>query len=50
MTDEQDPRNERYYHGGESGLKIGEYILPPNDTGKDNTNGLNPLRLMDRVM
>lgn len=49
MTDEKDPRNKRYYHGGDGGLKIGEYILPPNDTGKDNMIGLNPLRKKDRV-
>jgi len=30
MTDEKDPRNNRYYHGGDGGLKIGNYILPPN--------------------
>jgi hypothetical protein len=49
MTDEQDPRKKRYYHGGDAGLRIGEYILPPNDTGKDNMIGLNPLRRKDRV-
>jgi rifampin ADP-ribosylating transferase len=49
MTDEKDPRNKRYYHGGDDGLKIGEYILPPNDTGKDNMIGMNPLRRKDRV-
>jgi hypothetical protein len=49
MNDEQDPRNKRYYHGGDGGLQVGEYILPPNDTGKDNMVGLNPLRRKDRV-
>jgi Rifampin ADP-ribosyl transferase len=49
MNDEKDPRNNRYYHGGDGGLKIGDYILPPNDTGKDNMIGLNPLRKKDRV-
>ena len=49
MTDEQDPRKKRYYHGGDAGLRIGEYILPPNDTGKDNMVGLNPLRRKGRV-
>jgi rifampin ADP-ribosylating transferase len=49
MDDEQDPRKKRYYHGGDGGLKVGDYILPPNDTGKDNMIGLNPLRRKDRV-
>jgi hypothetical protein len=49
MNDEQDPRNKRYYHGGDGGLQVGEYILPPNDTGKDNMVGLNPLRRKDRA-
>ncbi|NPU65380.1 hypothetical protein HL667_10270 [Bradyrhizobium sp. 83012] len=49
MTDEQDPRRKRYYHGGDGGLKVGDYILPPNDTGKDNMVGLNPLHRKDRV-
>lgn len=49
MNDEQDPRNKRYYHGGDAGLLVGQYIEPPNVTGKDNTVGLNPLRNKDRV-
>ena len=49
MSDEQDPRKKRYYHGGDSGLQIGDYILPPSETGKDNLIGLNPLRNKDRV-
>ena len=49
MNDEQDPRNKRYYHGGNAGLLVGQYILPPNVTGKDNMAGLNPLRKKDRV-
>jgi hypothetical protein len=49
MIDEQDPRRKRYYHGGDGGLNVGDYILPPNDTGKDNMIGLNPLRRKDRV-
>jgi hypothetical protein len=49
MNDEQDPRKKRYYHGGDGGLQVGDYILPPNDTGKDNMIGLNPLRRKDRV-
>jgi hypothetical protein len=35
MMDEQDPRKKRFYHGGDGGLEVGDYILPPNDTGKD---------------
>jgi hypothetical protein len=49
MTDEQDPRNRRYYHGGDGGLLVGQYILPPDVTGKDNMVGLNPLRKNDLV-
>src|SRR5258708_38940981 len=49
MNDEQDPRNKRYYHGGDAGLLVGQYILPPDVTGKDNMAGLNPLRKKDRV-
>lgn len=49
MTDKQDPRNKRYYHGGDAGLVVGDYILPPDLTGKDNMVGLNPLRKKDRV-
>jgi hypothetical protein len=49
MYDENDPRRKRYYHGGDGGLQVGDYILPPNDTGKDNMIGLNPLRRKDRV-
>jgi hypothetical protein len=49
MSDEQNPRKTRYYQGGDGGLKIGDYILPPNETGKDNMIGLNPLRNKDLV-
>jgi hypothetical protein len=49
MNDEQDPRNKRYYHGGDGGLLVGQYIEPPNVTGKDNMIGLNPLRNKGRV-
>jgi len=49
MIHEQDPRKKRFYHGGDGGLKVGDFILPPNETGKDNMAGLNPLRRKDRV-
>ena len=49
MNDKQDPRNKRYYHGRDGGLLVGQYIEPPNVTGKDNMVGLNPLRNKDRV-
>jgi hypothetical protein len=49
MTDEQDPRNNRYYHGGDGGLQIGQYILSAKEIGKDNMMGLNPLHQTDRV-
>jgi hypothetical protein len=42
MNDENDPRNKRFYHGGDGGLLVGQYIEPPNVTGKDNMVGLNP--------
>ena len=25
----------RYYHGGNRGLKVGQFILPPSETGKN---------------
>jgi hypothetical protein len=28
-----------YYHGGVPGLKIGDYILPPDETGAPSTAG-----------
>jgi hypothetical protein len=34
MGDEQDPRKKRDYHSGAGGLQIGDYILPPSETGK----------------
>jgi hypothetical protein len=49
MKDEQDPRNTRYYHGGDAGLLVGQFILPSLVTGKDNMVGLNPLWKKDRV-
>jgi hypothetical protein len=44
MNNEQDPRNKRYYHGGDDGLLVGQYIEPPNVTGKDNIGGIKPLQ------
>jgi hypothetical protein len=35
MNDERDPRNKRYNHGGDAGLLVGQYILPPDVTGKE---------------
>jgi hypothetical protein len=49
MSDEKDPRKRRYYHGGDGGLQVGGYLLPPNETGKDNMMGTNPLRRKDSV-
>jgi Rifampin ADP-ribosyl transferase len=49
MKDKHDPRNRRYYHGGDAGLPVGGYIQPPDVTGKDNMIGLNPLRKTDCV-
>ncbi|MGA2057423.1 MAG: NAD(+)--rifampin ADP-ribosyltransferase [Bradyrhizobium sp.] len=50
MTDDKDPRKKRFYHGGDGGLKVGDYILPSKDnTGRNNMIGLNPLWREDRV-
>ncbi|WP_051311017.1 NAD(+)--rifampin ADP-ribosyltransferase [Bradyrhizobium sp. Cp5.3] len=48
MYDAQDPRNKRYYHGGNSGLLVGQYILPPEETGAAGMPN-NPLLRKDRV-
>jgi hypothetical protein len=42
MNDKEDPRNKSYYHGGDAGLLVGQYIQPPDVTGKDNMIGLKP--------
>ncbi len=47
MNDKQNPT--RYFHGGHDGLLVGEYILPPAETGADNMADLNPLLRKDRV-
>jgi hypothetical protein len=49
MMDVYDPRRKRFYHGGEAGLRVGDYILSPKEVGKDNMIGLNPLHSEDRV-
>jgi hypothetical protein len=30
------------YHGGDRGLRVGDYILPPEKTGRSNTSGVAP--------
>ncbi len=41
----------RYFHGGNSGLKRGEYILPPSETGRDSASdfGAQIVHRRDRV-
>ena len=47
MNDKPEPT--RYFHGGNDGLLVGEYILPPAETGADNMADLNPLLRKDRI-
>jgi hypothetical protein len=41
----------RYFHGGNRGLKVGEYILPPSETGRESASdfGAQPVHRKDRV-
>jgi hypothetical protein len=40
---------ERYFHGGNRKLRVGDYILPPSETGVRGMSNLNPLCRLDRV-
>jgi hypothetical protein len=40
---------ERYFHGGNRKLQVGDYILPPSETGASGMADLNPLCRRDRV-
>jgi hypothetical protein len=40
---------ERYFHGGNRKLRVGDYILPPSETGVTGIASLNPLCRRDRV-
>ena len=40
---------ERYFHGGNRKLRVGDYLLPPTETGVLGTSDLNPLCRRDRV-
>ena len=40
---------ERYYHGGNRGLNVGDYLLPPEKTGAATAGGSHPLHRRDRV-
>ena len=41
----------RYFHGGNRGLKVGDYILPPSETGHGSTSdfGAQTVHRKDRV-
>jgi hypothetical protein len=41
----------RYFHGGDRGLKVGEYILPPSETGRTSASdfGAQIVHRKDRV-
>jgi rifampin ADP-ribosylating transferase len=41
----------RYFHGGDRGLKVGDYILPPSDTGRPSVSdfGAQIVHRKDRV-
>ena len=55
MTDAPIQRNAkpaaRYFHGGNRGLKVGDYILPPSETGRDSASdfGAQIVHRRDRV-
>ena len=40
-----------YFHGGNRGLKVGDYILPPSNTGRDSASdfGAQNVHRKDRV-
>jgi hypothetical protein len=40
---------ERYFHGGNQKLQVGDYILPPSETGVMGMSDLNRLFRRDRV-
>jgi hypothetical protein len=41
----------RYFHGGDRGLKVGDHILPPSNTGQESASdfGAAPVHRRDRV-
>jgi hypothetical protein len=41
----------RYFHGGNRGLKVGDHILPPSETGRDSASdfGARKVHRKDRV-
>jgi hypothetical protein len=49
MTDELTQTKKRYYHGGNGGLLVRQYILPPAETGVESMADLSPLLRIDRV-
>jgi hypothetical protein len=49
MSDELTQTMKRYYHGGNGGLLVGTYILPPAETGTKSMADFNSLLRKDRV-
>ena len=49
MSNEKTQTKKRYYHGGNGGLLVGTYILPPAETGAKSTADFNPLLNKGRV-
>jgi hypothetical protein len=51
LTQESETRVVCYFHGGNRGLKVGEYILPPSETGSESASdfGAQEVHRKDRV-
>jgi len=51
MDDPNKKPTTRYYHGGNRGLKVGQFILPPSETGKESASdfGAEKVHRKDRV-
>jgi hypothetical protein len=51
LTQESETRVVRYFHGGNRGLKVGEYVLPPSETGTESASdfGAQKAHRKDRV-
>src|SRR5438105_14899367 len=51
MNDPNKKSTTRYYHGGNRGLKVGQFILPPSETGKESATdfGAAKVHRKDRV-
>src|SRR6516162_3993339 len=51
LTQESETSVVRYFHGGNRGLKVGEYVLPPSETGSESASdfGAQVVHRKDRV-